>query len=333
MMRRAAALVVTAAAVMCQPRISAACSPPRCGPGYFVPATSSTVPANIPALSWRSQSTYENTGPRDPSLVKLTTTADPTTPLPFTATLVRSTPFYSDWQLLLGQPLVEGTSYTATDSNVCPSPFHPSPVSTFSVGPASPLPTQLGALTVAPSEVGVLDLGTGSGRCEWPVDATSAKIQLELSADALPWRDALHFETLVDGLPWINGDLGALYPAPGSNGQGRGIDLLFRWCYTDDLGVVSGLGPGVHSVAMRATLPGTNVLLVTPPISISFECPPPRVGADITDVVPEPAEQTGCGCATSDASPIAPLLLALATFAGARALRRSRNVTSSRTAQ
>lgn len=247
-----------------------ACSPPPCWAGYFTPTTGTTVPSNIPALYWQPLHGQQNGG-NDVQQVTLVSSADPETPLPFTSSPVAGTDAYL---ITPTQPLVEGTTYTLGDANMClAAPEYPAaPTSVFLVGPSAAMPSTLGAVTVTDAEVATLNVPTSSGSCTFDVQADRATLSLELSADALPWRDALHIETLVDGQPW------------------ESRTLVYRVCHSDDPGAATGLAAGSHEVSMRATLPGTDIVLATAAVTFSLDCPgdpgDPDDGA--------PSEDGGC---------------------------------------
>jgi hypothetical protein len=292
-------IFIGSAVALASPRPADACSRSSCFGGYFTPASGSTVPANTPALFWRplhGLTTY------NPTLVTLTTSSNIS--LAFTLTLVGPLGYVTQYDHVIvpEQPLVEGTTYTLTDSNVCSSDMIEGPSVTFQAGPAAPMPTELGTLSLTFAGIAPLVVTTSSGSCTAEVEAARTVVTLTLAADALPWRDALHFETLVDGRPWT--ELNLLTTPPGSSSQGRGRDLLFRICHTDDPGVVPGLDGNPHEVSMRATLPGSDVALTTPALSFQLECP----------AEPDPVEPVTAdgGCSTTTGtSPWLVLLIGL----------------------
>lgn len=246
-----------------------ACSPAPCSAGFFTPATGTTVPASIPALYWQPLRDQQGVVD-DIQRVTLTSTTDPSTPLPFTATPLADS---SAYLIAPEQPLVEGATYQIGDTNTCTDyPDYPAaPTSVFLVAASAPLPTSLGAVTVTDSEVATLNVPTSSGSCTFDVQADRAMLTLELSPDAMPWRDALHIETLVDGQIWS------------SRAQ------VYRTCHSDDPGAATGLAAGTHEVSMRATLPGTDIMLTTAAVTFSLECP-----GDPEDPSDTPSDDGGC---------------------------------------
>ena len=296
-MRRLAVIVVVASALHAShARRADACSPPPCFAGHFVPKTGTTVPANTPALYW--QPIQSGGSPiANASLVSLVATNAPATKLAFTATPIGMTGSYL---LIPDQMLAAGTSYMLDDGNMCSfNQQNTQPMSTFTVAAAAAMPTELGSLTLSAGNVAPMDVFTSSGSCFTEITASSAIVTLELSASALPWRDALFFETLVDGQVWSLGN--PLSPTPpGENGKGRGIELLWRRCHTDDPLAANGVSEGMHTVAMRVTLPGSTLSLTTAPVTFELTCPPDAVTPDNTDVVDD-GPRSGCGCRSSDA--------------------------------
>lgn len=247
-----------------------ACSPPPCWAGYFTPTTGTTVPSNIPALYWQPLHGVQDGG-NDIGQVTLVSSADLQTPLPFTSSPVAGSDAYL---IVPTQPLVEGTTYTLGDANTClAAPEYPAaPTSVFLVGPSAPMPSTLGAVTVTGAGVAALDVPTASGSCTSPVQADRAMLSLELSADALPWRDALHIETLVDGQPWDS------------------RTLVYHACQSDDPLAATGVAAGSHEVSMRATLPGTDIVLATAAVTFTPDCSDDPAEPD--DSVP--GEDGGC---------------------------------------
>lgn len=310
-MRGIAVLVGLVGVVAGQVRRVEACSFVGCGPSFFVPDDLAVVPANIPGLFWRQMGGVYGRG--DPQYVTFSTT-NPAVAQDFTVVDIEGE---LDRLLVPVQPLVEGTSYELVDSNECGNEAFPGTPDrvTFRVGPATPLPSDLGTLTVSYGE-GALEVWTSSGTCTSMVEASFADISLEMTAEASPWRDALHFETIIDGMPWKSGiDTG--WRGPGQNGQGRGRERVFRICRTEDTAVYPGVNGGVHQVVFRASLPGTNIAVETVPVAIDLACsplPPEPEPPPGEDVLPSDG-----ACSTSGSSTFGWLALVFALF-----LRRQR---------
>lgn len=306
------------------------CSSSCNDPGFFVPGDGSTVPANLPVIYWRPRYDFAGTA-GNPSNVTLTTAADPGTPLAFAATRINDHVFH----LVPDAPLVEGTSYILTDSTPCTSSSGvPSPRVTFTVGPTAPLPTTLGALAITDLPVRTEAIASDGGSCtlQAVADTVAVSINYVAVADAAPWRDVLHFETLVDGRPW-NARSNILQSiAPGASWAGRGVDRLYTVCRIEDpfgQSEVFELAEGAHAVQMRATLPGTNLSLATDTPTVSLACPPPSdgdagVGADAGDPIDGESDGGCCSSATSPSAAVALALLVVALLTRSARRRRVR---------
>jgi hypothetical protein len=297
-------LAAATSLVAAAPSVADACSPPMCWPGFFTPGDGATVPANLPAIHWLPVAGYD-TPPADPSKVVLARAAAPSTPLPFTATKLPD----GAYVLVPDQPLMPGTTYVLTDQNACGG-IVLGPRVTFQATDAAPLPTSLGALAEAENLVGSLDLATGSGSCSSKVDAHQIGIELQLISAASAWRDALHFETLVDGQVWKASSSAPSVAPPGSSWRGRGVDLLYRVCKTDDDAISEGLAAGPHEVVMRATLPGSGTVVQSSSLTVDIDCT--NAGS------PDP-DGTGSGCDAGGSGSSSWLLLgSLAALVGLR---------------
>jgi uncharacterized protein (TIGR03382 family) len=301
-------LLVTLAILAASSRPSDACSPPQCWPGAFVPKDGATIPANAPGFYFRPS---ESGSPGDASLVRLSAASDPTASIPFTAVPQPN----GDFVLVPDAPLVEGETYTLEDRALCNnSTLH----STFTAGPAAPLPTSLGTVElVGHGNFAELDLATVSGSCSTSVDATVLQIALAESASASPWKDLFLYETLVDDQPWVNQASIAVRTTPGESWVGRGKDLLYRVCQLSSDAYYQGLPIGGHEVRFRASLPGaspTTASLATPKQAFEIMCTP-----DPDENEPDDHDDGG-GCSTSTPATLGGVMLVLASLT----LRRRR---------
>jgi hypothetical protein len=273
------------------------------------------VPANLPALYWRPQrSNADGPAPDDPARVVLVSADAPDEAIPLAATELAN----GDFLLVPEQQLVAGTRYELRDENPCEGSLEVAPAVTFTAGPEAPLPSTLGALVTAEDGIGSLTVATSSGSCEAPIDADRVDVAVELSPEAAPWRDALHFETLVDGATWGFRSSVTQLLAPGSSPVGRGADLLFHGCVlgADAAPLEAGLPSGEHTVAMRATLPGADLVLEVGSATIDLDC------GGSSGAPPGGDEHDG-GC-TAGAGSSAASLAGLALVGAALARRRRR---------
>lgn len=283
-MRSILFLTAATSLVAAAPSVADACSPPLCSPGFFSPENGTPVPANVPGLHWTPM-TGSGT-PADPSKVVLAKAATPSTPVPVTAMRL---PDGGGYLIVPNQPLTPGTSYVLTDQNTCGGGVLLGPRVTFQVTDAVPLPTSLGTLAETENHIDSLEVASGGGSCSAVVEAHQIGIALQLSSEALAWRNALHFETLVDGQVWKPSSSIPIRTQPGTSWRGRGVDLLYRVCKTnEELGTTEGLAAGPHEVVMRATLPGSGTVVQSSPLSVTIDCagsgsPDPGGEEDITD--------------------------------------------------
>jgi MYXO-CTERM domain-containing protein len=294
-------LIVAAAT----PRPADACSAPPCRLSSFVPADGTTIPANAPGLYWRPAASDAS-----PANVRLTTVADPTTALPFTATKLPS----GDYVIVPDAPLAAGTAYVLEDLMPCTFiPNNPPVRNTFTAGPSAPLPQSLGGVSLIGHGIqGDLEVGTSDGSCSKTVDAVSISVQLEPSADAQPWLSLLLFQTLVDDAVWSAQRQINVPIAPGESWKGRGIDLLYRVCEEDTGNINRGLSVGGHRVQFRGALPGVATELYSSDTSVELMC-------DSTDPDPDdPLGNDGGGCSSSGAPSLLLALLALALLLARR---------------
>ncbi|MCB9654900.1 MAG: hypothetical protein H6729_12300 [Deltaproteobacteria bacterium] len=253
------------------PSRAEACSAPTCLPSYFVPEQGTQVPANLPALYWRTVVRFANPSLGvDLSAVRLTSVDDPMNPIPLVSHEVN----LRDRLLELSRPLVAGTMYRLVDTSTCAfAETEPLEVD-FEATDEAPWPsTQLG--TIRSSEIERLPMmvvETASGSCSAAVDAVVMDVEVELATDVIPWKDVLLFETLVDGEVWSQKPNILATRSPGASAWGRGRDRLYRVCRHDDPGVSLGLTKGSHEVVMKARLPGTPLEMTSTPILVELRC-------------------------------------------------------------
>jgi uncharacterized protein (TIGR03382 family) len=284
-------ILVVAVASAAVPDTADACSL-ACWDGYFTPGDGATVPANLPTLHWQPRTGF-NGPPPDPAKVTFATIAAPGVALGFTPVKLSN----GDYLLIPAQPLVAGAGYLLRDDNTCSGSTGPSVI--FAAGPAVPHPTRLGTLRAVERGVAELEVATDGGSCSSKIDADQATVDLEIDPEAAPWRDVLYFETLVDGRPWRPQSNLNLRGAPGASWRGRGVDLVYELCRSDDPRADKGLGAGSHLVEMRATLLGTAIALAATTVTVELACSSDPSPACLAD--PAACDDDGGGCSASGA--------------------------------
>lgn len=226
-----------------------------------------TVPANLPGIEWvPSRCTVD-----EPDLTTLTLVDAAAPSIPLAIELV-PLPLASETaaQRYLVVPkarLVDGKRYVIADATTC---IGQARTATFTAGPAAPLPTSLGEIRVSASAMATLAVAHDAS-CSFEVEANRAELEIALSAEAMPWRDVLQFETLADGASWSAKT--SLVPRP----TNRGTDVVYRTCAAvkaeNQEGFArSGLDAGRHQVAFRATIAGTGVRMLASPVPVSLAC-------------------------------------------------------------
>lgn len=266
------ALFSLAAVLSIRTALAEACSGPSCWPGSLVPAESGArIPANLPGVLWRSMVPGDDQELPEPSQVELVEVGgDASIPLVATERDV------GEYELALGAALTVGSSYRLVDRSTCEESGEPGPEVTFEAAEPAPLPgpsDSLGTLRVIPEGIGPLEVATGIGSCFSVAQSDRVRVELEPSDAVTPWLAALEFETRVGGEVWSAGASINDSTPVGQSWIGRGRDLVYVACASDDGTVVgSGAAQGTHVVAMSARLPGTRVPLVTAEVEITLSC-------------------------------------------------------------
>jgi hypothetical protein len=267
-MRSMVLVLAATSLVLSTSRPADACSPPLCWSGAFVPGDDAQVPANAPALLWRPMAGHQVTP--DPMNVVLALAVDPTRQFPLTAQLLAS----GDFLLAPDAPLTPG-DYLLTDHTLCLGLTGPE--ATFTVTPAGPMPSDLGALGAYVDPIlREIDLSTSLGSCSVQTSVASADLELQPSESARPWFDVLQFETWVDDKPWSYQTSAVGVLAPGKTSLGSGRDRVFHVCSSMDDTVFRGVAEGKHVVSMRATLPGSSLVVMSNSVEVTLQCDLPN---------------------------------------------------------
>jgi hypothetical protein len=225
--------------------------------------------------------------------------------------------------LFVPETLIVGETYRFDDGFDC---YGRTIAGLVTVSPSAPLPTTLGTLQLSPLEVGDLLVLTTAGSCSDTITAAQVRAVLHPSADAEPWLGAFLFETLVDGQAWTPSHSLVSSAVAGGSWEGRGKDLFYRRCSASTM-LWQGLAAGPHQAVLRATLPGSSVVLETAPVSFVLSCDG-DAGVSPTDgglADANPAEGNAlerCGCSSGAGAMAALLLLAFRRRAKSESLTR-----------
>jgi MYXO-CTERM domain-containing protein len=186
-------------------------------------------------------------------------------------------------------PFVEGARYVAWDDGCRGEPFGAVPpeqpvdepyapgeylpelyqsAAFIAIGPAMPLPTELGHLNASEPEAGSADVAGGPG-CTESYRAVASDLTIDLSAAAEAWRAALFYETRVDDQ--LYRPLGTVRASEllVHAYAGHGIDRVFALCGE---AASQGIGEGAHAAVMRARVPGMADWLSTQAESFELSC-------------------------------------------------------------
>lgn len=263
--------VLTAAAGT---RRARACSAFRCRMGRFMPEAE-TLPSNLPAFYWVPALGPAREDAPKPGNLTLTERYGRRT-IALTAEVEPGT---GDYLIRPQEALRPDVEYELEDRTAiaCGPIGHggpavqTTPTRPFRTAPEEPLPHALGTLLAVRRGIGPLALAA-SGSCDVCVESERVTVTLEPAPEVRPWLPALHFSTWVDGKRWWprSDSRGSTYD--GGSWFGRGRDLLHHVCRAPRDLSYQGLSAGEHVVVMTARLPGTELELSTPPVTVRFDC-------------------------------------------------------------
>ena len=267
---------VTAAVVLgylVEPATTQACGGPTCLHDQFLPRDG-TVPANIAAIAWDPGYDIANDVEGSPRLPRFECMAADggSHELRFVA-LPEDRPDH----LALSEPLVAGERCTLAsgiqDCSIDSDAPHLQGMAEFEVAESSPLPETLGLVSVAGPKLEDVELAADES-CSESVLACVLRTTVVLSDGALPWKDALLYETLVDGNPFstwrhsaLPDELGGLY-----SGRDAGAVYVVIGEAPQNVSTLSELAAGEHTLSIRARLPGSELTLTTPEVAINLDC-------------------------------------------------------------
>ncbi|MEQ9074716.1 MAG: hypothetical protein RLP09_12735 [Sandaracinaceae bacterium] len=312
------------------PRAASACSAEYCpGPRIWLEAGAS-LPANTPGV-WVDLSRVVDAAPELELWLEVE------------GELVEQEARLEGELLVPAAGFVEGATYQVRAVRACVTQEVD-----FVVGPEAPLPEALGLGRVIETGRASMPIPAYDGSCYSGVDAAYADVWVEPGAELEGWHDAVIWETFVDGERYaprgtINAGGGA-YTVPSDvqyderhSWWGPATDRVYAACGEVPEGAVSeGVGEGVHTVVLRASIPGTDVVVESNPITVELLCGAAPEPYDPRDDCPsgligpqgachpagEPLPASG-GCSVSPTRPAAWALPLLALALGA-CLRRRR---------
>ena len=251
--------------VLITPSISMGCEEPICWGSGLVPGDGATVPANLPAMAW-----LPTDGPLSPGATLTLRTVDKNIPLTMENHRINGAAIV----LARFEGVTPSTSIQASAPETCRFGPKGTPA-TITVGPSAPLPKSLGHLNIVSDHIGPLTVGTSMGSCSTVINARQALIQLVPSIEATPWVDAMVFNTLVDGKPYIKTEsIGERAPF-GASWVGRGKERVYVDC-DSDRGAFQGIAPGPHTVVIQARIPGVEGVLSSDPLTVDLRCDDPQ---------------------------------------------------------
>lgn len=268
-----------------------ACEPYPCLPGALLPA-GGTIPANVEALRWHVAGQVSASEAK-----KMLELVNGKTPVPFS--LEAEDP--ETFRVVLGRPLEEGATYTFTAKNACAQIGPKEHVSTFTVGPAAPMPDMLGSVTLLAPGKGSLQIGTSVGSCSVEEEAVWADVQVKLSDEAKPWAAMIDYQATTDAKPWEFSDTISRLPDRGSSLIGHGKERVYARCAADS-GAFEGAGEGTHVVTLLGTVYGQPAPLKAEAISLVLDC---DKGASVVSEAPasDVTEESSPSPTSSDPPP------------------------------
>ncbi|TSC25207.1 Ig-like domain-containing protein [Corallococcus sp. Z5C101001] len=268
------------------PTSAHACVAPNCmvGVRFPLPEDGGAVPANVPGLV-TAPPLLENV---DPATVRLLLPDG--TPVPATVT----TGAYQAQVLIPDAPLEPGTTYRLEAKGVCQFQQTELESTTFTAGPALPLPTTLGTLTVDEPSQGIFTMYGDSNCGNTRVSGDSTLLRFQPSRELAPFLPWMHWTVEVDGQPWASVKHSGVTSLGENNVESylyqynRRLFFLYTVCgYTSCADSyhqppTNGLAPGRHRATLQGTLEHADLTL--PPLSVDFEltCPQKIAGAGVS---------------------------------------------------
>jgi hypothetical protein len=311
-----------------------ACSPPMCSFGFTIPPVFSTInripqlPTNIGGILWAPSRNmnYRGDATRYVALFQVGAKESKV------EVSVRRWGDSGEVYLIAPKKELEtGAQYELRATNLCQHPIGPETpldISKFVANQNYALPSVLGEIKASETTMQRRSVGTSSGSCVSDVLAAEKEIELIFSPDFIPWAEAAHVTTIIDGNHTDDHIKIKL-----AQGLPKIAARVFHTCQTEDSHADSGLDEGGHSIAFHARLPGTDVSLTTRAFEFDLYCSPtnlsqeknstnanpmvtlPALGGPVVD------DKTDVGCQSVGAMPLAVLILGRALMLILKRLR------------
>jgi hypothetical protein len=174
--------------------VTNACASPGCEVGTQVPGDQAILPANLPGIFWHTDKSVDAT----PGSVRLVRVMDDLE-IPLELVVLGG----GRHEIKLQGPLAPDAAHTLLLGSVCSgSGLADDSAMQISLKTSSerPLPNgPLGELIAGELQHGPLGLASVGGGCSEWLESAYVDVAVTLDAVASPWKDALVFETRVDG--------------------------------------------------------------------------------------------------------------------------------------
>ncbi len=247
--------------------VTNACAPPACEVGTQVPGDLSSVPANLPGVFWHTDEGVDATL----ESVRLVRVADDYE-VPLALVVLGD----GRHEIELLEPLAPDAAHTLILGSVCGgsglADDSARQIALETMG-ERPLPDgSLGELIAGELQHGPLGLASIGGGCSESIESAYVDVAVTLDAVVSPWKDALVYETRVDGSLWSPVGFLPLPPPEGESWLGRAVDRVFATCEDGQDLVDLGLGEGTHEVEIRARIPGTDITLASTRAEVLLSC-------------------------------------------------------------
>lgn len=275
--------MATAVVLVC--RVSAACGPYGTYPGFAAPKHGGVVPKNIPAVvvapSWDMSSvcTLADVELRNAAGELLSLVPSDKEQLAY----------------LLGDELDSGSSYELSFTDSCAQGGGQAGTQqhVFSVGPAAPLPSHTGKLTVLAAGKGTYSISQGS--CSFSGQGAWVEVALVPTCELVPFLEVTRFVAELDGKElWAESGFGTM-SGPSNSPGGKRVGLVYAGCGSEQPGPpLYPTKPGKRLLSIRAHVAGAAVDPEPASLEIDLGCT-----ADANSSPPAPAPNGGLDLASA----------------------------------